>query len=88
MAFRVVSKDKQLSKFTELAERGTAIRKSLDERADKMAARLDAIPALADQAFTKHESILDETERGIKSLEDSLRDMAGHNGPLPDSSEG
>lgn len=79
----------KLNKFSELASRAGAIRKSLDDRADKLAHRLDAIPALADAAFTKHETALDETEQGIKALEDSLRDLAGHNGtPLPDSSEG
>lgn len=92
VTYRVVStmiRGKTLSKFSELAARGVSIRKSLDDRADKLAKRLDAIPTLADAAFTKHETILDETEQGIKALEDSLRDMVGHNGsPLSDSHEG
>lgn len=67
------------NKFAELALRSAAIRKDLDVRADKLATRLDAIPALADATLGKHERMLDETESGIQALEDSLRDMAGHN---------
>lgn len=68
-----------MSKFTEIAERSASIRKTLDERADALAKRLDAIPAMADAAFKTHETLADETELGIKSLEDSLRDLTGHN---------
>jgi hypothetical protein len=75
-----------MNKFAELAARSAALRKSLDERADKIAKRLDAIPDAAESAFGKHEQMLDQTENGIRELEDSLRDLAGHNGPLPSSS--
>lgn len=89
IAARVVTtmaKDSKLSKFAELAARSSSIRKELDDRADALAKRLDAIPALADTAFAKHESILAEHEQGIQALEDSLRDLAGHNGaPLSDT---
>lgn len=74
-------KPKTMNKFTEIAERSALIRKSLDKRADELSLRLDAIPAMADAAFKPHEALADETEAGIKSLEDSLRDLAGHNRP-------
>lgn len=82
-----------MNKFSELAARSAALRKSLDERADKLAARFDAFPAAADAAFAPHEALADETERGFKEMEDALRDLAGHNGgPLlgtsHDSGEG
>ena len=74
-----------MNKFAELAARSAEMRKNLDERADKLAMRMDAIPALADGAFSKHETLLDDQESGIKALEDSLRDLIGHNGaPLDD----
>lgn len=78
---------KPMNKFSELAARSAAMRKSLDERADKLAARFDAFPAMADAAFAPHEALADETERGFKEMEDALRDLAGHNGaPLSDTS--
>lgn len=89
---RTLSKMKRegpMNKFAELAARSVSIRKSLDERADRLSKRLDAIPALADTTLGKHERLMDETEQGIQALEESLRDMVGHNGsPLPLSSEG
>lgn len=76
-----------MNKFAELAARSAEMRKSLDIRADKLSVRMDAIPALADTAFSKHETLLDDQESGIKALEDSLRDLIGHNGaPLDDIS--
>jgi hypothetical protein len=76
-----------MNKFAELAARSAEIRKNLDARADRLAERLDALPALADATLGKHERLMDEQESGIQALEDSLRDMAGHNGapPLQDS---
>lgn len=82
VAARVVTqmtREGPMNKFAELASRSALIRKTIDERADKLAARLDAIPDLADATLGKHERMMDETESGIKALEDSLRDMAGHN---------
>jgi hypothetical protein len=82
------TKTPAMNKFAELAARSASIRKDMNERADALAKRLDAIPTLADTAFTKHEQLLDDHERGIQSLEDSLRDLAGHNGaPLEDTSK-
>jgi hypothetical protein len=69
-----------MNKFAELAARSATIRKDLDERADRLGKRLDAIPTLADATLGKHERLLDETESGINALEESLRDMVGHNG--------
>lgn len=76
-----------MNKFAELAARSAEIRKNLDARADRLAERLGALPALADATLGKHERMLDEHESGIQALEDSLRDMIGHNGapPLQDS---
>lgn len=68
-----------MNKFAELAARSAFIRKSLDDRADALFKRLDALPTVAEAAFASHETILDQTENGIKALEDSLRDLAGHN---------
>ena len=77
-----------MNKFAELAARSAEIRKNLDARADRLAERLDALPSLADATLGKHERLMDEQESGIQALEDSLRDMLGHNGapPLQDSS--
>lgn len=69
-----------MNKFAELAARSAALRKSLDQRADKLAARFDAFPAAAEAAFAPHEALADETERGFKEMEDALRDLVGHNG--------
>lgn len=76
-----------MNKFAEIAARSAEIRKNLDARADRLAERLGALPALADATLGKHERMLDEHESGIQALEDSLRDMIGHNGapPLQDS---
>lgn len=75
-----------MNKLAELATRSASIRKSLDDRADALGKRLDALPTIADTAFAKHETILNDAEHGIKALEDSLRDLAGHNGsPLDDT---
>ena len=76
-----------MNKFAEIAARSAEIRKNLDARADRLAERLDALPTLADATLGKHERMLDEHESGIQALEDSLRDMIGHNGapPLQDS---
>ena len=81
-AFRIITgMGRKLSKLADIAERSASIRKTIDERADRLALRLDAIPAAAETAFAPHEALADETEAGIKSLEDSLRDLAGHNRP-------
>lgn len=82
VAARVVTemnREGPMNKFAELAARSASIRKGLEERADKLAKRLDAIPDLADATLGKHERLLDETEDGIHALEESLRDMTGHN---------
>ena len=78
-----------MNKFAELAARSASIRKSLDERADALGRRLEALPTLADMTFAKHEKLLDDHENGIQALEDALRDLVGHNGaPLDDTSKG
>jgi len=74
------TKSQAMNKFAELAAKSAALRKSLDDRADSLMKRMDAIPTLADAAFAKHETALDEAEGGIKAMEDALRDLAGHNG--------
>lgn len=76
-----------MNKFAELASRSAEIRKSIEDRADRLATRLDALPALADATLGKHEKLLDEEEQGIKLLEEALSGMIGHNGapPLQDS---
>ena len=74
------TKSQAMNKFAELAAKSAALRKSLDDRADSLMKRMDAIPTLADAAFAKHETALDEAEGGIKVMEDALRDLAGHNG--------
>jgi hypothetical protein len=88
-AVRALKKPDQaaMNKFAELAARSATIRKDLDERADRLGKRLDAIPTLADATLGKHERLLDETESGINALEESLRDMIGHNG-APEKAEG
>lgn len=89
IAVRVVAaRDRKLNKFAELAARSASIRKNLDDRADALAKRLDALPTLADSTFAKHETMMDDAESGIKALEESLRDLAGHNGaPLDATSK-
>lgn len=83
---RTVKEIRTMNKFAELASRSAAIRKNLEDRADRLAQRLDALPGLADATLGKHERMLDEEEEGIRLLEESLRGMIGHNGgPLPDS---
>lgn len=85
-AVRDINKPDQaaMNKFAEIAARSAAIRKSLEARADKLAERLDALPALADATLGKHERMLDEHENGIEAMEESLRDMIGHNGAPSD----
>lgn len=74
----------KMSKLSELAQRIAKTHKSIEDRADRLGKRMDAFEPIADQVFDKHEAALDQAEAGFKELEDSIRDLAGANGPLPD----
>lgn len=74
----------KMSKLSELAQRIAKTHKAIDERADQLAKRMDGFEPVADGVFAKHNAMLDEAESGFKELEDSIRDLAGANGPLPD----
>lgn len=69
-----------MDRFAELAARSAQLRQVAEDRADKFAARLDAIPELLDRAFAPQETMLDDLERGASVLESSLQSMIGHNG--------
>lgn len=69
-----------MDRFSELAARSAQLRQAAEDRADKFAARLDAIPELLDRAFAPQETMLDDLERGAEVLENSLKSMIGHNG--------
>lgn len=69
-----------MDKFAELAARSAALHKAASDRADRFAARLDAIPELLERAFAPQEARLDDLERGASVLEHSLESMIGHNG--------
>lgn len=73
-------RERQMNKFEELAQRVARTQRALDERADKLAARLDSFDAKADATFSKHEGAMDAAEGGIDKLEESLSGMIGHNG--------
>ena len=69
-----------MDRFSELAARSAQLRQAAEDRADKFAARLDAIPELLDRAFAPQETMLDDLERGAEVLENSLKSMIGDNG--------
>lgn len=80
---KAVKDIKSMNKLEELAARSAALNKAVEDRADRMAARLDALPALIDRAFGPQEAKLDDLERGADLLEKSLHSMIGHNGSPP-----
>lgn len=70
-----------VNKFTELAGKVARSRKAMDERADRLSDRLDGLNGKADQAFTKHETHLDQADAGLDAMEEALSGLIGHNGP-------
>jgi hypothetical protein len=81
--FQQITEETKLSKLSELAQRIAKTHKSIEEKADKLSQRMDSLVPLADSTFDKHNAMLDQCESGFKELEDSIRDLAGANGPLP-----
>lgn len=83
-----VKEIKAMNKLEELAAQSAALHKAVDDRADRFAARMSALPELIERAFGPQEAKLDELERGADLFEKSLHSMIGHNGgPLPGSQE-
>lgn len=76
------------NKFQFIASGMAQRRKAWDERCDKIIAGMAALDPVADRTFKGHEDKLNEAEIGFKVMQDSIRDLAGGNGPTSEGSAG
>ena len=73
-------------KMKRLAERSTAVPKSLDAWADEHLAKFDAIEQRGKEAFSKLGTVMTDVESGDAAAEDALNQLTngGSAGPLTD----
>lgn len=65
-----------MSKLAALADRLKQTKKTLDDRADELGARLDEMDKIAPSTFDHAHSFLDAQEADVQSLEDGLRQLS------------
>jgi hypothetical protein len=89
-ALRVITTMKREGRLSRLTEKltkaaGVAARQTtnIEARADAIIAREALIEKRTDEAFSGHEDVLTEAERGLDVVERALAVVS--NGPLPDS---
>lgn len=73
-------------KMKRLAERSTAVPRSLDSWADEHLAKFDALESRGKEAFGKLGTVMADVESGVAAAEDALNQLTNGapEGPLPD----
>lgn len=73
-------------KMKRLAERSTAVPKSLDAWADEHLAKFDALESRGKEAFGKLGQVMADVESGVSAAEDALNQLTngGPSGAMPE----
>jgi hypothetical protein len=91
VALRVIATMQREGRLNRLTEKltlaaGVAQRQTvaIESRADALIAREDTIKKRTDEAFSPHETLLSEAEKGLDAVERALA-LVSNGDPLPDS---
>jgi hypothetical protein len=68
-----------------LADRHRTILAKLNQRADALVQRLEALDVRGNKAMTDHESVLNEAEVSIAMVEDTINQLTNGGPPLDDT---
>jgi hypothetical protein len=73
-------------KFARLAQRANAVPKKLEEQADSLFLRLDAVEQRGAEAFDNMHRVLQDVEAGVTAAEGAVRELSNGGPPLGGSS--